>query len=113
MKGDVINLTRLSFFRLALGALLLALAAISIYWAGNLQELSDPALLVAINWAEGSSIAALGLASLSVISTLLAPFFSGRFSLLTLLGSVIIIATSLGGLAFVSSLKVLTGGLPL
>ena len=113
MKGDVVNLTRVIAFRLALAALFLSLVALSIYWAGNLQELSDQALFVAMNWAEGASIAGLVLACLAVLSALLAPFFSGRISPLTVFGSVIVIAANLLVLVLASTLKVITGGLPL
>ena len=113
MKGDVVNLTRIIAFRLALAALFLSLVALSIYWAGNLQELSDQALFEVMYWAEGASIAGLILACLAVLSALLAPFFSGRISPLTVIGSVIVIAANLLVLVFASTLKVLTGGFPL
>jgi hypothetical protein len=113
MKGDVINLTRVIAFRLALASFILSFVALSIYWAGNLQELSDPALFVAIDWAVGASLAGLVLAGLAVISALLAPFFSSRISVLTLLGSLLVIATNLVVLALATALKVATGGIPL
>jgi hypothetical protein len=113
MKGDVVNLSRVIAFRLALAAFFLSLVALSIYWAGNLQELSDPALFVAMDWAEGASIAGLVLASLAALAALLAPFFAGRVSPLTLLGSVLVMAANLLVLALASALKVITGGFPL
>jgi len=113
MKGDVVNLTRVIAFRLALAAFFLSLVALSIYWAGNLQELSDPALFIAMNWAEGASITGIVLAGLAALAALLAPFFSGRISPFTLLGSVLVIAANLLVLALASALKVLTGGLTL
>lgn len=113
MKGDVVNLTRIIAFRLALAALFLSLVALSIYWAGNLQELSDPALFEAMHWAEGASLAGLVLACLAVLSALLAPFFSGRISPLTIFGSVIVIVANLLVLILASTLKVLTGSFSL
>ncbi len=113
MKGDVVNLTRVIAFRLALAAFLLSLVALSIYWAGNLQELSDPALFVAMDWAVGASIGGLVLASLAGVSALLAPIFSGRLSLFTLLASILVITANLGVLVLASALRVATGGLSL
>jgi hypothetical protein len=113
MKGDIVNLTRVTAFRLALAAFFLSLVALSIFWAGNLQELSDQALFVAMNWAEGASIAGLVLACLAILAAFLAPFFSSRISLLTVLGAALVIAANLLVLALASALRVLTGGLPL
>lgn len=113
MKGDVVNLIRVFAFRLALAAFFLSVVALSIYWAGNLQEFSDTALFVAMSWAEGASIAGVALASLATLCALIAPFFSGRIALLTFLGALLVIAASLGVLALVSTLRVLTGGLAL
>jgi hypothetical protein len=80
MKGDVVNLTRVIAFRLALAAFILSLVALSIYWAGNLQELSDPALFVTMDWAVGASICGIVLAALAV-SCCVAPFFMAAFPL--------------------------------
>jgi hypothetical protein len=113
MKGDIVNLTRIVAFRLALAAFILSLVALSIYWAGNLQDLSDPALFLALDWAEGSSIAGVVLAILAGISALGAPLLSGRLSLLTFLGSILILAASLAVLALASAIGVATGGLSL
>jgi hypothetical protein len=113
MKGDVVNLTRVIAFRLALAAFLLSLVALGVYWAGNLQELSDPALFVSMDWAAGASTAGIVLALLAVISSLLAPLFSSRISLLTLLGSALVIAVNLAVLVLASTLRVVTGGIPL
>ena len=113
MKGAVVNLTRVIAFRLALAACILSLVALGIYGAGNLQELSDPALFVALRWAEGSSIAALVLSCLAAVASFLAPFFSGRISLLTVGGVVLVMAASVAVLVLVSTLRVVTGGLTL
>ena len=113
MKGDVVNLTRIIAFRLALAAFILSLVALGIYWAGNLQELSDPALFLTMDWAAGASLAGVVLASLAALAAILAPFFSGRFSLLTLLGSVLVIAAILAVLALASTMRVVSGGIPL
>jgi len=113
MKGDVINMTRVISFRLALAAFILSLVALGIYWAGNLQELSDQALVVTMDWAVGASMAGLVLACLTVAAALLAPFFSSRISLLTLLGSVLVIAANLVVLALASTLRAVSEGLPL
>jgi hypothetical protein len=112
MKGDVINLTRVIAFRLALTAFILSLVALSIFWAGNLQELSDPALFLSMDWAAGASVAGIVLAALAAVSALLAPLFSGRISLFTLLGSALVIAANLAVLVLASTLRVVTGGLP-
>ncbi|MDX9957364.1 MAG: hypothetical protein AB7T74_04050 [Clostridia bacterium] len=113
MKGDVVNLTRVIAVRLALAAFILSLVALSIYWAGNLQELSDPALFVSMDWAAGASIAGIVLAVLAAASALLAPLFSSRISFWTLLGSVFIIAANMAVLVLASTLRVVTGGIPL
>jgi hypothetical protein len=111
MKGDVVNLTRVIAFRLSLATFFLSLVALSIYWAGNLQELSDPALFIAMDWAAGASIGALVLASLAGISALVAPFFSSRVSILTLLASLLVIVASLAVLALATTIRVATGGI--
>lgn len=113
MKGDVVNLTRVIAFRLSLAAFFLSLVALSIYWAGNLQELSDLALFVAMDWAVGASLAGLVLASVAGVSALLGPLFSGRLALLTFLASILVIAASLAVLALASALRVATGGFSL
>jgi hypothetical protein len=113
MKGDVVNLTRVIAFRLALAAFTLSLVALSIYWAGNLQELSDPALYLSMDWAAGASIAGIVLAVLAAVSALLAPFFSSRISIWTLFGSALVIAANLAVLVLSSTLRVVTGGIPL
>ena len=113
MKGDIVNVTRVTAFRLALAALILSFVAMGMYLAGNIQELSDSALLITVNWAVGASIAGIILAILAGASGLLGPLFSTRISLLTFFASLLVIAANLAILLLASTIKAVTGGLSL
>jgi hypothetical protein len=83
------------------------------YMAGNLQELSDAALFVTLNWAVGASICGAVMAGLTLVLAVFSPLFHGRFSFLTLPAAIVLLALDLAVLALASALRVAAGGLSL
>jgi len=102
MKGDAVNLARVTLVRLALAALVVALASSFTYLSGSLGTLSDAALVVAAGFMGYAGLAALAFGSFAAIAAAAAPLLGGRFFPWSLAAAVL--SAALGAaLAFASA----------
>jgi hypothetical protein len=113
MTGDALNTTRAVSLRLSIAFAATTMLAFFIFLAGNLGDLSDTALLVAVRALGGAGIITVMFGCACVVFSLLSRLGGARLPVISIIIGVMMTSVGFAGAVVSASLQVVTGGMSL
>jgi len=113
MKGDALNSSRALSLRLSIVFALTTLVALFVFLAGNLGELSDEALIVAVRALGGAGLITILFGAACIALSILAKMGGARLPALSIVLGLLMSGVGIAGASVSAILQAVAGGMSL